>query len=50
MLRFKDKAGKVKMVLHDEATEPVDIDKLVIEDIRTKKQEEEKEESENGTN
>ena len=50
MLRFKDKTGQVKMIIRDEDTQPVDIDKLVLEDIRKKKleKEENEEQSANG--
>jgi hypothetical protein len=40
LLRIRDREGKLKFVLRDEDEEPVDFDKLVLEDERSEEEEE----------
>lgn len=36
MLSFKDKEGKIKFVIKDEDTAPMDVDKILIDDLNKK--------------
>ena len=46
MLKLKDKDGKVKFLVRDQDTGPVDIDSLVLEDLVNQEEEENEAESE----
>lgn len=38
MLKFKDKLGNIRFLLRDSDTQPIDIDKLVIEQAKSESQ------------
>jgi len=42
MLKFRDSTGKVKFILRDSDTQPVDIDKLVMDQSNPTEEEKEK--------